>query len=72
MRKELDGFLTEAENQLEQGSTLRNTDEYADGIFMEWAQKIIETDGDEATDTECLEWLGDLLALRNRINRGER
>jgi hypothetical protein len=44
-----------------------NLDDYADGRFMEWVKAIHDTDGAEATDSECLEAIEALLALRRAL-----
>jgi hypothetical protein len=44
-----------------------NLDDYADGRLMEWVKAIHDTDGAEATDSECLEAIEALLALRRAL-----
>jgi len=42
-------------------------EDYADGRLMEWVKAIHDTDGAEATDSECLEAIEALLALRRAL-----
>ena len=46
-------------------------DDYTDGQIMEWVKAIHDTDGEEATDSECLEAIEALCALRRALESKE-